>query len=290
MKTTKEIELLPSELEKAFEKNDKKSIEAIIDFYHYDYYNSYDKNNDDEFDKYYEDRFKMVEVIYKRIKLKEEINDSFFIKYDEINEDLLSIIVQSFQEKLLRNFDEEFLFKKSAGEQSESNEELIDYIVTTYAESIFYSNYYDRAGIEFINKHNMEFIEERLEELGQLILNVYELGKNKEGSEKVDGIPEFGGLKKFRGNPLKKRKNEKVNKYTKIAQLIKIANEHYPQIRFTQKTACEMVGCNEFSFARWKNYKNNFDLFLKWQNELNQEEIRTIKTEIITYLKLHTDM
>lgn len=284
------VENLPERLEEAFNKNDKKKIEEIIDFYYFTYNDLFDINDDDAFDKYYEDRYTMVEVIYKRIRKEGKISDKYFIKYEDINEDLLTLIEFPYLDKIFKSIDENFLKKESDTNPKESNSELLEYIITNYAEDIFYRYYYDRFNKELIDKQSIEFIEDRLKELEYIILAGYKINFSSESKNHINNLSYSELIKKFRGNPLKKRKNESEQKYTKVAQILKIAGDYFPQIKVTQKTACEIAGCNEFSFARWKNYGKNYDIVLKWQKELSKEIIDELKKEIKTYYRLHTEM
>jgi len=87
------------------------------------------------------------------------------------------------------------------------------------------------------------------------------------------------------GNYLGNRISGNFDRYKKVAKLMKVFEEHFPAVNGTQKIACEMADCNNFSFTRWKNYKSNIDVVIEWQKNVDQEEIIKLKNDIRTYLE-----
>jgi len=276
-----------SEIKEGFKKNDKKLIEDVINDFYYEYRNSFDY--DDDNDKYYEDLDKMIGIIYDKIKKDGSINKDLDIRCDFINEGLLDYLVYPCWDKLKRKINPVILSDKSLSDPGETNEEKLLTEMNYIAENIFYRHYEDRHVREIMDKQTIDFLEDNMQDLSNLILMGRESNQQIDEIENQQNEDDRRSIKKFRGNSLAKRNTNEKN-YIKVAKILKVAGDSFPQLRITQKIACEIVNCNEFSFARWKNYNNNFDLFLKWQREITKEEIETIKKEIRDHLKLHSDM
>jgi len=273
------------DLQEGFRKNDKKLIEDAVNDFYYVYRNSFD---DEDYEKYYEDLDKLIGIIYDKIKKDGSINKDLDIRCDFINEELLDYLVYPCWDKLKRKINPVILNEKSLIDPGETNEENLLTEMNYIAENIFYRHYEDRHLSEIMDKQTIDFLEERMQDLSKLILMGRENNDQFNENKNQQNDDDSRLIKKFRGNSLAKRKNEK--NYIKVAKILKVADDFFAKLKVSQKTACEIVNCNEFSFARWKNYNNNFDLFLKWQREITKEEVETIKKEIRDHLKLHSDM
>jgi len=269
-------------LSKGFDNGNIKLIEDTLwDFYHY-FYESVDTKEEEMYDIY---ETEILQYLYNLI-LKERLpKEEIGANYDLINERLLYFIVQPFWEKLIKKINAEILNETSKNDPGENNSENLLTELNYLAEYIFFRHDYEISNKQFIRKELIEFIEEQLVAFSNLILMGREINENKN----ID-IDDYKMLKKFQGNSLAKRKNSSEKNYKKVAKILKVADDSFVQLKISQKTACEIVNCNEYSFARWKNYNNNFDLFLKWQGEMSEEEVETIKKEIRNHLKLHSDM
>ena len=156
------------------------------------------------------------------------------------------------------------------------------------AEAYYFRWFWEDSDKKLINKELIKFIEERMNDLSNLIMIGFDYKQKRRKENRNDLDTEL--YKKFRGNSIQKRKTGNQEKYSKVAKLIKVAEEHFPQLKLTQTTACEIAHCNNYSFTRWKNYSKNYDLFLEWQKKMGAEEVIEIKIEIMNYFKLHSDM
>jgi hypothetical protein len=274
------------ELSKAFKSDDEKQIEETINDFYYEFYEAIDTENED---KYYEIQNKLVGLIHKKIISDGEFKYRVYINYSEINEDLLGFIVFPFWNKLRQKFDKEILEQKSLIDPGENKGMNLLTEMNYSAENIFYRHAYEYCEKKLIDKHTIQFIEDRMKDLSNLIM----IGRENISNKNKDNNNETNSdlfIKKFRGNSIQKRKSGNQEKYSKVAKIIKVAEEHFPQLKLTQTTACEMAECNSFSFARWKNYSKNYDMFLDWQKKIGAEEANEIKNEIMNYFKLHSDM
>lgn len=275
------------ELKKALRRNDENKIEETINEFYYEFYESIDTERED---KYYDYLNKIMGLFYKKIMNEGELKYKIFIKFSLLNEDMLSYIVYPYWNRLKRKFDRATLDETSLNDQGETNESNLFTEMIYIAENIYYRHAINDSGKNIMNKNMIQFIEARMKDLTNLIL----LGRgdmsNKENKPQEDNNSDELFIKKFRGNALQKRKSGNIQKYTRVSKIIKVAEEHLPQLKLTQTVACEIEDCNYFSFTRWKNYANNFDLFLQWQQDIGIEELEEIKKEIISYFKLQSDM
>ena len=269
-------------LSKGFENSDIKLIEDTLWDFYYKFYEIMDTKEEEKYDIY---ETELLQYLYSIIINERLPKKEIAANYDLINERMLYFIVQPFWEKLIKMIKPEILNATSKNDPGENNGENLLTELNYLAEYIFFRHDYEISNKQFIRKELIDAIEEQLVAFSNLILMGCEKFDNT-----VSDINDNKMLKKFQGNSLAKRKNSNEKNYKRVAKILKVADDTFAQLKISQKTACEIVNCNEFSFARWKNYNNNFDLFLKWQGEMSEDEIETIKKEIRDHLKLHSDM
>jgi hypothetical protein len=276
-----------AELKMVLKSNDKNKIEETLDDFYYDFYEAIE--TDDE-DNYYEYKDKIIDLLYKEILKKSELNINIGGHYDEITGDLIAHIVFPFWYQLIQKINQSTLREKSIGDPGQKKGDFLQAEMGYIAESIYYRYTEDEKIRKIMSKEMILFLEARMKDLTELILMGRMNKKNKEKSSLNNKYSDIEEIRKFQGNSLQKRNKENNKKYARVAKIMKIAENNFPQLKMTQKTACEIADCNNYSFVRWKNYTNNFDTYLNWQENISTDEIEILKKEILNYYKLHSDM
>lgn len=276
-----------TKLKECLKANDDKKIEETLNDFYYDFYEAIETDSED---KYYEYQNKIIDLLYKEIIKKSELNINIWGHFDGITGDLISHIVFPFWYQLIQKINQSTLNEKSIGDPGQKKRDFLQSEMEYIADSIYYRYTHDEKIRKIMNKEMILFLEARMKDLTELILmgRMDKNSKEKIATENAQNDVEL--IRKFRGNSLQKRKTGNAKNYTKVAKIMKVAESHFPQIKLTQTVACEIANCNSISFARWKNYADNFNLFLQWQNEISNDEMELLKKEINNYYKLHTDM
>lgn len=276
-----------TKLKECLKANDDKKIEETLNDFYYDFYEAIETDSED---KYYEYQNKIIDLLYKEIIKKSELNINIWGHFDGITGDLISHIVFPFWYQLIQKINQSTLNEKSIGDPGQKKRDFLQSEMEYIADSIYYRYTHDEKIRKIMNKEMILFLEARMKDLTELILmgRMDKNSKEKIATENAQNDVEL--IRKFRGNSLQKRKTENVQKYPRVAKIIKIIEDQYPNLHGAQTVACNIAECNSFSFARWKNYSNNFNMFLEWQRDIKNEEIAEIKIDIEHYYKLHTDM
>ena len=85
-------------------------------------------------------------------------------------------------------------------------------------------------------------------------------------------------LRKFKGNPIEKRKGGRLEKYKRIITLIKCMNKRYKIVSGIENKACNLEKVNASTFNRFKN--RNIQRYQKIYDDISEEELDAV-TDII---------
>lgn len=240
-------------------------------------------------------RRSIAESLYFNLQNHRDLFEKLTINFEEINYWIMDFINYLKKSNFLYNLHEEFFQIDKKGYKIDGLFVVFNNMISKIVYSTFRNTIEYYIDSDIITQEDCDNVEKEIDYiLDTLVEKFNELTELKKQNSITDEHNDF--VKKFLGNPITKRRNGNLEKYRKVAYLIKIFNTDFKYVNGAQKRACEIAGCSEYSFSKWKNSSkkiskgiSNNDIYFKWQNELPGDVVEKFKEEINKYLQEYSN-
>ena len=273
------------EIREGFRGKDPKKIEKAVN----DFYESRldGPHNEEDLIELFEKGFEIAHIICYKYAQNYELIKNIKYNIELLHEDIIEHIALINFDLTRQQIDDGILKKVSENDERESVEENILTIMTEVAEAYFYREWGEENENKIITPQMYNCINERIVDFSNLIMLGFDYtNRKRKTSIKPNNEELREKYKLFIGNKLQKRDPVRLEKYMKIAKLLKIMDDNFRYVAGSQKIACEIADCEPTSFSKWKNSRReNFDTILKWQEDINVKERTELKNEIDNHIK-----
>jgi len=270
------------------EQNSNRIETAINDFY-----NVYAKQkNDEEKDEFIRiDELEGIKqdiaiIIYFKLKNHYDTLKNINGDMEMLNLDIVHFIAYTNFEELQYEISEVILNMPSENKDQKIEDDLY-WQLWDIAEAFYFRENNNEKIDGIIDYEKCKIIDEKLLDLSNLIMLGFDhTSRKRKTSIKPNNKEIQDKYKIFIGNKLQKRDPVRLNKYIKVAKLLKLMEDNFNYVSGSQKIACEIADCEPASFSKWKNAREeNFDNILKWQSDINEKERSELENEIEKHIK-----